>query len=311
MHLGAVLAAPDRADVLLPQLSVYGLPLGDAFQMRDDVMGAFGDAEVTGKPVGGDLIEGKPTPLLARAVARADADQRAVLDLVGDPALAPAEVEQIQQAIVATGALDELEAHISALTATAIDAIGRADVTDEAKVALVDLAHYVSSRDRLMRVVVIGAGLGGLSAAAHLSNRGHDITIVEREPHARRSCRDDLISDGFRLDNGPTVLTMPDLLADAFDAAGATWRTYVTIKPVDPMYRAVYADGSTLFVRHGREAMTEEIRQFSRTPKEADGVRTILRLAGTALPGRDAARTSTPTSTRRSTSSGRGVTGSS
>jgi geranylgeranyl diphosphate synthase type I len=147
LHLGAVLAAPDRAEVLLPQLSAYGLPLGDAFQMRDDVMGAFGDAEVTGKPVGGDLIEGKPTPLLARAVARADAEQRAVLDLVGDPALAPAEVEQIQQVIIATGALDELEAHISALTATAIDAIGRADVTDEAKVALVDLAHYVSSRE--------------------------------------------------------------------------------------------------------------------------------------------------------------------
>ena len=89
-----MLAAPDRADVLLPQLSAYGLPLGDAFQMRDDVMGAFGDTDVTGKPVGGDLIEGKPTPLLARAVARADAAQRAVLDLVGDPALAPAEVER-------------------------------------------------------------------------------------------------------------------------------------------------------------------------------------------------------------------------
>ena len=72
LHLGAVLAAPERADALLPQLSAYGLPLGDAFQMRDDVMGAFGDAGVTGKPVGGDLIEGKPTPLLARAVARAE-----------------------------------------------------------------------------------------------------------------------------------------------------------------------------------------------------------------------------------------------
>ncbi len=80
LHLGAVLAAPERASELLPALSAYGLPLGDAFQMRDDVMGAFGDEAITGKPVGGDLHEGKPTPLLARAVAAATPAQRAVLD---------------------------------------------------------------------------------------------------------------------------------------------------------------------------------------------------------------------------------------
>jgi phytoene desaturase len=113
-----------------------------------------------------------------------------------------------------------------------------------------------------VRVVVIGAGLGGLSAAAHLSNRGHQITIVERDamPGGRAGM---IVSDGFRLDNGPTVLTMPNLLADAFNAAGAEMADFITIRPVDPMYRAVYADGSTLFVRHGREAMTEEIRRFA------------------------------------------------
>jgi geranylgeranyl diphosphate synthase type I len=73
LHLGAVLAAPARADELLPALSGYGLPLGDAFQLRDDLMEAFGDEEtVTGKPVGGDLRGQTPlTPLLARAVAAA------------------------------------------------------------------------------------------------------------------------------------------------------------------------------------------------------------------------------------------------
>jgi geranylgeranyl diphosphate synthase, type I len=147
LHLGAVLAGPERADVLLPQLSSYGLPLGDAFQMRDDVMGAFGDIAVTGKPVGGDLIEGKPTPLLARAVARADESQLAVLDQVGDPLLTAADVERIQNVIIETGALDALEAHISALTETAVDAIARVDLTDEAKAELVALAHYVSSRE--------------------------------------------------------------------------------------------------------------------------------------------------------------------
>ncbi len=113
-----------------------------------------------------------------------------------------------------------------------------------------------------LNVVVIGAGLGGLSAAAHLTKSGHGVTIVERDamPGGRAGM---VVADGFRLDNGPTVLTMPNLLEEAFNAAGAEMADFVTIKPVDPMYRAVYADGSTLFVRHGREAMTEEIRQFS------------------------------------------------
>ncbi|MGA9275358.1 phytoene desaturase family protein [Ilumatobacter sp.] len=113
-----------------------------------------------------------------------------------------------------------------------------------------------------MNVVVVGAGLGGLSAAAHLSRAGHDVTIVERSdiPGGRAGV---VRSHGFTLDNGPTVLTMPDLLEEAFAAAGANMADHVTIKPVDPMYRACYPDGSTLFVRHGREAMTEEIRRFA------------------------------------------------
>jgi len=146
LHLGAVLAAPDRADEFLPALSAYGLPLGDAFQMRDDVMGAFGDAAVTGKPVGGDLIEGKPTPLLARAVERADADQRAVLDLVGQPGLDEHAVAHIQQVIVDTGALDALEAHITELTESAVAALETAPITDTARSELVELAEYVSWR---------------------------------------------------------------------------------------------------------------------------------------------------------------------
>lgn len=115
---------------------------------------------------------------------------------------------------------------------------------------------------RPLDVVVIGAGLGGLAAAAHLIKAGHAVTIVEREsiPGGRAGM---ITEAGFRLDNGPTVLTMPNLLADAFAAAGADMADFVTIKPVDPMYRAVYADGSTLHVRHGREAMTDEIRQFA------------------------------------------------
>ncbi|HEX3087836.1 MAG TPA: polyprenyl synthetase family protein, partial [Ilumatobacteraceae bacterium] len=143
LHLGAVLAAPERATELLPALSAYGLPLGDAFQMRDDVMGAFGDEAVTGKPVGGDLREGKPTPLLARAVAAATPAQRAVLDEVGAPHLDDGDIATMQQVIIDTGALDALEAQIATLTDAAIEAIELAPVTPESRNELIALANYV------------------------------------------------------------------------------------------------------------------------------------------------------------------------
>ena len=146
LHLGAALAAPTRVNELLPHLSNYGLPLGDAFQMRDDVMGAFGDEAVTGKPVGGDLIEGKPTPLLARAVRSATDEQRAVLDLVGDPAMSSDTVARVQQVIVDTGALDELERHIFELTETAVTSLSAAPMDSVAKTELEELAEYVSQR---------------------------------------------------------------------------------------------------------------------------------------------------------------------
>jgi geranylgeranyl diphosphate synthase type I len=146
LHLGAVMAAPQRADELLPALSGYGLPLGDAFQMRDDVMGAFGDATVTGKPVGGDLREGKPTPLMARAVEAATPMQAAVLELVGRGDLTDLDVERVQQVIVDTGALADLESTIARLTVQAVTAIEVADIVPAARDELVALAAYVSQR---------------------------------------------------------------------------------------------------------------------------------------------------------------------
>jgi geranylgeranyl diphosphate synthase type I len=146
LHVGAVLAAPERRAELVPALSAYGLPLGDAFQMRDDVIGTFGITAITGKPVGDDLREGKPTPLLARAVARADPDQRRVLDRVGADGLGDDEIARIQQVIVATGALDELERHIAALTDEAVAALSRIDLTPDARAELAALASYVAAR---------------------------------------------------------------------------------------------------------------------------------------------------------------------
>ncbi len=113
-----------------------------------------------------------------------------------------------------------------------------------------------------MRVVVIGAGFGGLSAAAHLVGAGHEVTVIEREavPGGRAAV---VRQDGFTLDLGPTVFTMPELLDEAFAAAGADRTEHVQIHPIDPMYRAVFADGSTLRIRRGREAMSNEITAFA------------------------------------------------
>ncbi len=145
LHLGALLAAPTRDD-LIPVLSTYGLPLGDAFQMRDDVLGAFGDTAITGKPVGDDLREGKPTPLMAIATARANAAQLKELQLVGNQDLSPEQIARVQEVIRETGALDELEAVITRLTDEAIAAVGHMPFIQSVRDELITLAEYVSWR---------------------------------------------------------------------------------------------------------------------------------------------------------------------
>jgi geranylgeranyl diphosphate synthase type I len=145
LHLGALLAAPTRDD-LIPVLSTYGLPLGDAFQMRDDVLGAFGDTAITGKPVGDDLREGKPTPLMAIATARANAAQLKELQLVGNQDLTPRQIARVQEVIRETGALDELETVITRLTDEAIAAVQNVPFAHSVRDELITLAEYVSWR---------------------------------------------------------------------------------------------------------------------------------------------------------------------
>jgi geranylgeranyl diphosphate synthase type I len=144
LHLGALLA--DESTALLPHYSNYGLPLGDAFQLRDDVLGAFGDSAITGKPVGDDLREAKPTPLMALALTRANAQQRATLSLVGTRVLSDTDVADVQRAIVECGALSEMESTIERLTTDAIDAISAAPIDAAVRKHLVELAHFVSER---------------------------------------------------------------------------------------------------------------------------------------------------------------------
>jgi len=123
--------------------------------------------------------------------------------------------------------------------------------------------------DGAHRVVVVGAGLAGLSAALHLAGRGREVTVVERASHpGGRVGRLDI--GGYRLDTGPTVLTMPDIIDDAFAAVGESLSDRLDLTRVDPAYRASFADGSALNVHSGRDAMAAEIESFAGRP-EADG----------------------------------------
>jgi geranylgeranyl diphosphate synthase, type I len=146
LHLGAALAG--RLDALATHLSSVGLPLGQAFQLRDDLLGVFGDATVTGKPVGEDLREGKLTPLVAVAATRADAAGARVLARLGQPDITTAEITALQDLLVATGARDEIERAIERLVEEALGELACAPLEPAARTALEELATFVAWRDR-------------------------------------------------------------------------------------------------------------------------------------------------------------------
>ena len=144
LQVGAAFAgAPTET---ITALSAYGFPLGEAFQLRDDVLGAFGDPSQTGKPVGDDLIEGKPTPLLAIACERANPDQEAILARVGHPDIEAAEVPDIQRVLVETGAVAEIEDSITNLTAAAVASLHDLALAGDSAEVLEELARYVAHR---------------------------------------------------------------------------------------------------------------------------------------------------------------------
>lgn len=146
LQLGAALAG--RLVPLQDPLTAFGAPLGEAFQLRDDLLGVFGDSAVTGKPVGEDLREGKPTALYALAAAEADGAAKELLARrFGSPDLADDEIAQLQEVLVATGAKDKVEARIGELLDESLRALGVAPLTAEAKAELEALAVYVAGRN--------------------------------------------------------------------------------------------------------------------------------------------------------------------
>ena len=143
--LGAALAgAPDP---VRDAYSSFGLPLGEAFQLRDDVLGVFGDPSQTGKPAGDDLREGKRTYLVASAFAALDAAGRAELDeALGDQGLNDAGVARLRTIIRDSGALAATEHRIDELMTAALTALARAPIDDEARTVLRALADAATRR---------------------------------------------------------------------------------------------------------------------------------------------------------------------
>jgi geranylgeranyl diphosphate synthase type I len=146
LHLGHALAA--GAPALAADYSAYGLPLGEAFQLRDDILGVFGEPEVTGKPAGDDLREGKETYLVLLARQRADRAGRQLLEAaLGNAKLSEDEVAEVRRLLQAWGALEATEARIGELLAEAKAALAATRGIDErARATLAALADHVTDR---------------------------------------------------------------------------------------------------------------------------------------------------------------------
>jgi len=145
LHMGAALGG--GSPTIMAAYSAYGLPLGEAFQLRDDVLGVFGDPKQTGKPAGDDLREGKRTMLVALAAERATPAQASILRThLGDPALGAEALEQLRAVIEDTGALSDTEALIDTRLTEALEALESPAIQPAAREVLRDLAYAATRR---------------------------------------------------------------------------------------------------------------------------------------------------------------------
>ena len=145
LHLGAAMTSASKN--VTDALSAYGLPLGEAFQLRDDLLGVFGDPSVTGKPAGDDLREGKRTVLIAMTNERQSESQRETArKYFGKPDIDAEGVAVLQEIIESTGARAELEGTIDRLTEQSLTAAQSQVFTDDGKALLVELANIATKR---------------------------------------------------------------------------------------------------------------------------------------------------------------------
>ena len=149
LHLGATIALRDPAirTPLTWRLSEYGLPLGEAFQLRDDLLGIFGDPAITGKPAGDDLREGKRTVLMAMAMERTtDAGRKELTTHLGNPELSHEVIEKLRGVINESGAVDSVEGLIEKLTFDALTASRSPEIAADSQELLAALAASATAR---------------------------------------------------------------------------------------------------------------------------------------------------------------------
>ena len=144
--LGAALAS--APPTVWTSYSAYGLPLGVAFQLRDDILGVYGDPAVTGKPAGDDLREGKRTALVAMALEKATPAQAEVLERLGDASLDDDGIAALRQVLVDTGAVARVEELIERHASEALAALETAPITAESVEVLRQLTHASTVRTR-------------------------------------------------------------------------------------------------------------------------------------------------------------------
>jgi geranylgeranyl diphosphate synthase type I len=149
LHLGAVMARPTASEhsELLNVLSAYGLPLGEAFQLRDDLLGIFGDPKETGKPAGDDLREGKRTVLMAMTLEKSQGAARTELvNNLGNPDLSSEKIESLRALIVETGAVADVEKLIDRLGEESRAAANSSAIHADARPFLLALAETAIRR---------------------------------------------------------------------------------------------------------------------------------------------------------------------
>jgi geranylgeranyl diphosphate synthase type I len=150
LHLGAAIAMPDTAKraQIVSIYSEFGLPLGEAFQLRDDLLGVFGDPKVTGKPSGDDLREGKRTVLMAMTHDRISGSAEAeFMKEFGNHNISESAIARLQEIISETGAAMHVEDLIEELTSTALEAINRDEIDSQVRELLTQMAIIATKRN--------------------------------------------------------------------------------------------------------------------------------------------------------------------
>jgi len=150
LHLGAAIAIPDAAKraQIISIYSEFGLPLGEAFQLRDDLLGVFGDPKVTGKPAGDDLREGKRTVLMAMTHDRiSGAAEAEFMQEFGNHDISESAIARLQEIISETGAAMHVEDLIEELTSTALEALNRDEIVPQARELLTEMAIIATKRN--------------------------------------------------------------------------------------------------------------------------------------------------------------------